>query len=250
MPKTIIAEGKTSTEAIEKGLKELKATRSQVDGKKLEEKKKSFFSILDPHVVKVELTIREDSIPEKKEKNIEKKEINQKDIEDANKAVENFLNNFLNKISSNIEDANKAVENFLNNFLNKISSNIEYTVKNENGLVYVNIKGEDSTRLIGYRGEALNALQTLLTTVASKNREESVKVILDIGNYKDARKKTLEELARKVEKTVKKTGKSVTLEPMNAYERKILHTELQNSEFVKTYSVGEGDRRRVVIAKK
>ena len=218
MPKTIIAEGKTSTEAIEKGLKELKATRSQVDVKILEEKKKSFFSILDPHVVKVELTIREDSIPEKKEKNI--------------------------------EDADKAVENFLNNFLNKISSNIEYTVKNENGLVYVNIKGEDSTRLIGYRGEALNALQTLLTTVASKNREESVKVILDIGNYKDARKKTLEELARKVEKTVKKTGKSVTLEPMNAYERKILHTELQNSEFVKTYSVGEGDRRRVVIAKK
>ena len=110
MPKTIIAEGKTSTEAIEKGLKELKATRSQVDVKILEEKKKSFFSILDPHVVKVELTIREDSIPEKKEKNIEKKEINQKDI----------------------EDANKAVENFLNNFLNKISSNIEYTVKNEN----------------------------------------------------------------------------------------------------------------------
>ena len=224
MPKTIIAEGKTSTEAIEKGLKELKATRSQVDVKILEEKKKSFFSILDPHVVKVELTLREDSIPEKKEKNIEKKEINQKDIEYADKAVENFLN--------------------------KISSNIEYTVKNENGLVYVNIKGEDSTKLIGYRGEALNALQTLLTTVASKNREESVKVILDIGNYKDARKKTLEELARKVEKTVKKTGKSVTLEPMNAYERKILHTELQNSEFVKTYSVGEGDRRRVVIAKK
>ena len=71
MPKTIIAEGKTSTEAIEKGLKELKATRSQVDVKILEEKKKSFFSILDPHVVKVELTIREDSIPEKKEKNID-----------------------------------------------------------------------------------------------------------------------------------------------------------------------------------
>ena len=138
----------------------------------------------------------------------------------------------------------------MNNFLSKISSNIEYTVKNENGLVYVNISGEDSTRLIGYRGEALKALQTLLTTIASKNREESVKVILDIGNYKDARKKTLEELARKVEKTVKKTGKSVKLEPMNAYERKILHTELQNSEFVKTYSVGEGDRRRVVIAKK
>ena len=75
MPKTIIAEGKTSTEAIEKGLKELKATRSQVDVKILEEKKKSFFSILDPHVVKVELTIREDSIPEKKEKKQNREQI-------------------------------------------------------------------------------------------------------------------------------------------------------------------------------
>ena len=90
----------------------------------------------------------------------------------------------------------------------------------------------------------------MLTTIASKNSDGNIKVILDIGNYKDVRKKTLEELARKVEKTVKKTGKSVTLEPMTAYERKILHTELQNSEFVKTYSIGEGDRRRVVIAKK
>ena len=104
--------------------------------------------------------------------------------------------------------------------------------------------------MIGYRGEALNSLQVLLTTIASKNSDGNIKVILDIGNYKDVRKKTLEELARKVEKTVKKTGKSVTLEPMTAYERKILHTELQNSEFVKTYSIGEGDRRRVVIAKK
>ena len=90
MPKTIIAEGKTSTEAIEKGLKELKATRSQVDVKILEEKKKSFFSILDPHVVKVELTLREDSIPEKKEKNIEKKEINQKYIDIYGKKLYNI----------------------------------------------------------------------------------------------------------------------------------------------------------------
>ena len=228
MPKTIIAEGKTSTQAIEKGLKELKVSRNQVDVKILEEKKKSFFSILDPHIVKVELSLREDSNVEYKAKNTEKKEVNSKDI----------------------EEASKSVENFLKDFLSKISENIKYAIKQENGVIYVNITGEDSTRLIGYRGEALNSLQTLLTTIASKNSEESVKVILDIGNYKDARKKTLEELARKVEKTVKKTGKSVTLEPMTAYERKILHTELQNSEFVKTYSVGEGDRRRVVIAKK
>ena len=228
MPKTIIAEGKTSTEAIEKGLKELKVSRNQVDVKILEEKKKSFFSILDPHVVKVELTLREDEVSEIKEKKQEKKDIKPEEI----------------------NDAKVAIENFLSSFLQQISNNIEYIVKCEESVLYVNIKGEESVRLIGYRGEALNSLQVLLTTIASKNSDGNIKVILDIGNYKDVRKKTLEELARKVEKTVKKTGKSVTLEPMTAYERKILHTELQNSEFVKTYSIGEGDRRRVVIAKK
>lgn len=228
MPKTIIAEGKTSTEAIEKGLKELKVSRNQVDVKILEEKKKSFFSILDPHVVKVELTLREDEVSEIKEKKQEKKDIKPEEI----------------------NNAKVAIENFLNSFLKQISNNIEYAVKCEDSVLYVNIKGEESVRLIGYRGEALNSLQVLLTTIASKNSDGNIKVILDIGNYKDARKKTLEELARKVEKTVKKTGKPVTLEPMTAYERKILHTELQNSEFVKTYSIGEGDRRRVVIAKK
>ena len=76
------------------------------------------------------------------------------------------------------------------------------------------------------------------------------KVILDIENYKSARKKTLEELSEKIEKTVTKTGKTITLEPMTAYERKIIHTKLQESKTVKTYSIGENDRRRVVIAKK
>lgn len=228
MPRTIIVEGKTSTEAIEKGLKELKVSRNQVDVKILEEKKKSFFSILDPHVVKVELTIREDDVSEIKEKKQEKKDIKPEEI----------------------NDAKVAVENFLNSFLKQVSNNIEYIVKCDESVLYVNINGKESVRLIGYRGEALNSLQVLLTTIASKNSDGNIKVILDIGNYKDARKKTLEELARKIEKTVKKTGKSVTLEPMTAYERKILHTELQNSEFVKTYSIGEGDRRRVVIAKK
>lgn len=104
--------------------------------------------------------------------------------------------------------------------------------------------------MIGYRGEALNALQIILSTIANKNKDSNVKVILDIGNYKDVRKKTLEDLAEKVAKTVNKTGKTITLEPMTAYERKIIHTKLQENEYVKTHSVGEGDKRRIVIAKK
>ena len=229
MPKSIISEGKTSTEAIEKGLKELNVSKNQVEIKIIEEKKKSFFNILDPHVVKVELTIKENATDTAhREKNTEKKEIKEEEISNSKIEIENFLDKFLKKISD------------------KITYNIDV---NEN-IIHVVIDGENSTKLIGYRGEALNSLQLILSTIANKGKESNVKVILDIGNYKEARKKTLEELAEKVGKNVKKTGKSITLEPMTAYERKIIHTKLQDNEFVKTYSIGEDDKRRVVIAKK
>lgn len=230
MPRTVIAEGKTSTEAIERGLKELKVSRNQVEIKILEEKKKSFFNILDPHIVKVELTVKENN----KSFSEPKKEVKQE--KEASKV--------------DLEKAQNNINNFLTEFLNEISKDITYTIENKDGAIYVVIEGEASAKLIGYRGEALNSLQTILSTIANKNQEEGIKVILDIGNYKNARKKTLEELSEKIEKTVTRTGKTITLEPMTAYERKIIHTKLQNSKYVKTYSVGEGDRRRIVIAKK
>lgn len=228
MPKSIISEGKTSTEAIEKGLKELNVSRNQVDIKILEEKKKSFFNILEPHVVKVELTLKE-----KEEKQIPVKKTK---IENISK--------------EDLDNAKKEIKTFLSEFLKQIAETITYEISEEENVIHVLITGEESSRLIGYRGESLNSLQTILTTIANKGRESSVKVILDIGEYKDARKKTLEELATKIEKTVTKTGKTVTLEPMTAYERKIIHTKLQNSKTVKTHSIGENENRRVVISRK
>lgn len=113
----------------------------------------------------------------------------------------------------------------------------------------VEINGKDATKLIGYRGEALNALQLILTNVAANAINSSVKIIVDIENYRNKRKNTLEELAVKIEKTVTKSGKKVTLEPMSPYERKIIHTKLQDSPTVRTYSIGEDLNRRVVICK-
>lgn len=229
MPKSIISEGKTSIEAIEKGLKELNVSKNQVEIRIIEEKKKSFFNILEPHVVKVEITLKEDATETThKEKHTEKREVREEDIN-----------------SSKI-----AIEDFLNKFLMKISDQITYNVEINENIIHVTIDGENSTKLIGYRGESLNSLQVILSTIANKGKESNIKVILDIGNYKETRKKTLEELAEKVGRNVMKTGKSITLEPMTAYERKIIHTKLQDSEFVKTYSIGEDDKRRVVIAKK
>ena len=228
MPKSIISEGKTSTEAIENGLKELKVSRNQVDIKILEEKKKSFFNILEPHVVKVELTLKE---KEEKQTPVKKAKTENVSKED-------------------LEKAKKEINTFLSEFLKQIADTITYEISEEENVVHVLITGEESTRLIGYRGESLNSLQTILTTIANKGRESNVKVILDIGEYKDARKKSLEDLASKIERTVTKTGKAITLEPMTAYERKIIHTKLQDSKTVKTHSIGENENRRVVISRK
>ena len=214
MPKSVITEGKTSTEAIEKGLKELNVSKNQVEIKILEEKKKSFFSILDPHVVKVELTLKENA---QEGKIVEKKKNDDEKVNQKKKADQDDL-----------ESAKASIETFLNEFLTKISPEITYKIEIKEDVINVVVDGNKSTKLIGYRGEALNSLQIILSTIANKNKDAGIKVILDIGNYKDTRKATLEELAGKLERTVMKSGKSVTLEPMTAYERKIIHTKLQN----------------------
>jgi len=227
MPKTIISEGKTTNEAIENGLKELNVTKNDVEIKILENtEKRSFFSILAPRVVKVEMTV--------KEKNI------------ANKDKENK-----EKIINNIEERRKKIETFLEEFIKKLKNKeINYNIDIINNKLKVEFYGEYATKLIGYRGETLNSLQIILSSIANNGFEDRVKVILDIGGYREKREKTLEELAVKISKTVMKTGKSITLEPMTAYERKIIHSKLQENEKIDTHSIGEEPNRRIVISKK
>ena len=96
----------------------------------------------------------------------------------------------------------------------------------------------------------LNALQVILNSVANKKAKNKVRIVLNVSNYREKREKSLEELADKISKTVFKTGKSITLEPMMAYERKIIHNRLQTNNKVKTYSIGEEPYRKVVIEKR
>lgn len=227
MKKTIIEEGRTSTEAIEKGLKELQCRREDVEIKILEnEEKRSFFSILEPRIVKVELTLKEENIKTKKVDN-NYKEVKEEDLKKCKENLEKFLKIFINQVT-----------------------NINYSIKEDNSSINVEINGENSLKLIGYRGETINALQVILSSIGNRNLENKVRVIVNIAGYKEKREETLKQLARKLEKTVKKNGKKIILEPMYSYERKIIHTELQDSKFVKTYSIGEEPRRKVVIEKK
>ena len=230
MDKSIISEGKTTNEAIENGLKKLNVSKNMVDIKILEnEEKRSFFSILAPRVVKVQLTLKENKHEETYNKK-EKKEV-ELSAEEQGKAKEN-------------------VEKFLKEFFEKVQNDAEYSVEAVSTGLNVDINNQNLGFLIGYRGETLYAFQNILTAVASKGIENRVRVILNIEGYKEKRQKALEELAEKLEKTVIKTKKSVTLEPMQAYERKIIHTKLQNSDKVETRSIGEDPRRRVVISLK
>ena len=227
MEKSIISEGKTTNEAIEKGLEQLKVSKNMVDIKVLENaEKRSFFSILSPRVVKVQLTIKE----EKNHNEHIKKE--KKEAELSEKEDKIVIDN---------------ISKFMTEFLEKTEENAKFNVKILKSTVYVDIESQEIGFLIGYRGETLYAFQNILSAVANKGIEQKVRVILDIEGYKAKREKALEELAEKIEKTVIKTRKSVTLEPMQAYERKIIHTKLQNSEKVETRSIGEEPRRRIVV---
>ena len=233
MARSIISEGKTTNEAIENGLKELNVSKKMVDIKVLEnEDKRSFFSILTPRVVKVELTVKDESaVQEKKEtKIVEKKEI--------------ILS------SEEQEIVKQNVENFLKDFIKYLPENTQYEVEKTTSGVSVNITNDQLGYLIGYRGETLYAMQNILTAIAGKNVDKKVMVSLDIEGYKNKRVKTLEDLAEKVAKTVIKTRKSITLEPMGAYERKVIHSKLQSNAQVETNSIGEEPRRRIVISLK
>ena len=224
MEKSIIAEGKTTNEAIENGLKQLKVTKNMVDIKVLEnEEKRSFFSILAPRVVK------------EKSKKTETKKVEKPIIELSEEEQ---------------EKAKQNVQKFLEEISCTLLNGAKYEIEKTKTGLNVNITEGNLGFLIGYRGETLYAFQNILTAVAGKNIENRVRVILDIEGYKEKREKTLEDLAEKVAKTVIKTKKSVTLEPMQPYERKIIHSKLQDNDKVETKSIGEEPRRRIVISLK
>lgn len=225
-----IYEGKTTNEAIEKGLKELKVSKSQVEVKVLEsEDKRSFFSILTPRVVKVELILKDKIEKENVTKKVTKKEPSEESVEIAMNAVEEFLKKFVTKLPG---------------------KEFTYNVREENKNILVDMDSEDRGYLIGYRGDVLNALQQILNNIANKDTDEKTRVLLNIGGYKEKREKDLQNLADKIAGTVIKTKKSITLEPMTSYERKIIHTKLQENPKVFTHSIGEEPNRRLVVSLK
>ena len=141
----------------------------------------------------------------------------------------------------------KEAETFLKEVFLSMGLIVKIKTEQKDKHLYIDLTGDDMGILIGKRGQTLDALQYLVNLVVNKKSPYYISVMLDTENYRQRRKETIENLARNVASKVKKTGRPAFLEPMNPYERRIIHAELQADKYVDTHSEGEEPHRKVVI---
>ena len=160
-----------------------------------------------------------------------------------------FESNFsLREKPTDLVDLNGHVaESFLKEITEKMGLSLKITVQGNDSSIYVEMDGRDSGTIIGKRGQTLDAIQYLTSLVVNKDKEKYQRVVVDAENYREKRERTLEQLANRLADKVIKSRKSVRLEPMNPYERKVIHATLQSNPKVTTRSEGEEPYRRVII---
>ena len=147
-------------------------------------------------------------------------------------------------------DPERTAKNFLKEMFIAMGLIVNVETKLKDRQLEIKISGDDMGIIIGKRGQTLDAVQYLVNLVVNKGTAPYISVTLDTENYRERRKETLETLAFNLAKKVKHTGKNVVLEPMNPYERRIIHSALQNDRYVTTYSEGDEPYRNVVITLK
>lgn len=141
----------------------------------------------------------------------------------------------------------EIARDFLGELFEKMGIDAELEFAEEDELLKINVVTKSSGMIIGRRGETLDSLQFLTGLVVNRNNTTYRKIIIDTENYRKKREETLEELANRIAAKVEKSGRNKTLEPMNPYERRIIHSTLQKNKNVETFSVGEEPNRKVVI---
>lgn len=262
--------------AVNLALDELKATRDEVEVTVLEQPSRGFFGIGSKlALVRVE---RKKEEPKEEVNNkineIQDEEVNQNckcEIESSKEEVGNgdeapkleekkcekaSIEDFRESSPYNIKkdtlndlENHEAIE-FLNDLTTKMGLSVSIESKTDGKNIYFFIEGKDSATIIGKRGQTLDSIQYLTSLVVNKNNKEYVRVIVDAENYRSKREKTLERLALRLADKVVKTGRSVKFEPMNPYERKVIHSTLQTNGKIVTRSEGLDPYRRVIIEMK
>ena len=258
---------KTVDDAITEGLVRLGTTTDKMDVEVLEKESSGFLGFIGKHDARIRVRIKEvksSSMPLKKEVRQEKP-AKVKDHTEA-RAEEKHVTEVHRKpkkkfdendkgepVSSERQEKAKAdAVKFLTDVFNAMnleaSINVEFdSAENE---LTIDVKAEDMGVLIGKRGQTLDSLQYIVSLAINKDCSEYVKVKLDSENYRVRRKETLENLAKNIASKVKRTGKAVSLEPMNSFERRIIHSALQGDSDCETYSEGADPYRKVVVKPK
>ncbi|GAA0684140.1 spoIIIJ-associated protein [Clostridium cadaveris] len=199
----------------------------EVSGKNIEEAKRIALKQLETTEDKVEILV----------------------LDEGSKGILGFIGTKPCKIKVTVKrDYIEDAKTFIRSILDNMGVMAEIRIKEENNVVNINLTGPRMGIIIGYRGETLDAIQYLVSLIINNDHETEYKrVVLDTENYRSKREETLKRLAEKTAYKVRRNGRSFKLEPMNPYERRIIHSTLQNDKYVYTYSEGEEPYRKVVV---
>ena len=187
-----------------------------------------------------------------KELNLTEDKVEFEILEEGSKGLFNLIGSKPAKIRVTVKrNIVSEGETFLKSVLTSMGIEADIESREENDSIFMNLSGPKMGLVIGYRGETLDSLQYLVSLVVNKNHDVPYKkVVLDTENYRSKREETLKIVAQKTAYKVKKTGRPYKLEPMNPYERRIIHSALQDYTDINTYSEGEEPFRRIVVALK
>ena len=260
----VIKTGKTVDEAVREALNELNITRDNAEIEVLDEGQKGFLGLIGskdatvkvwPKVDETKSILNEIFNEEIEPETSQEVVLNTDDeleIEDEEVSTDEV---HMEEAIKTLDEENEEILSAAREFLGKILETLELDniveMELENNTLNVNVNGDENRLgiLIGKRGVTLDSIQYILNLIVNKKSSRYIRVNLDSSGYRDKRKKTLENLAGKMANKVIKTGRSIKLEPMNSYERKIIHTALQDFEGVLTHSEGKDPFRKVVIQK-
>jgi len=172
-------------------------------------------------------------------------------LDEGNKGIFGLIGNKMARVRVTVrESRGDKASDFLSKLFEKMSVKAEIDLKESDDSIELDIKGNDMGVLIGRRGETLDSLQYLTSLVINKDNDDYKRVVVDVEKYRAKREETLINLANRLAEKVVRYKKNVTLEPMNPYERRVIHSTLQDSKQVNTHSVGEEPNRKVVITLK
>lgn len=260
----VIKTGKTVDEAVREALSELNITIENAEIEVLDEGQKGFLGLIGSKDATVKVwpkvdetkSILNEIFNEEIEPETSQEVVHNTDDELEFEKEEVSTDEFnMEEVIKTLDEENEEIISAAREFLEKILETLELDniveMELKDNTLNVNINGDENRLgiLIGKRGVTLDSIQYILNLIVNKKSSRYIRVNLDSSGYRDKRKKTLESLAGKMANKVLKTGRSIKLEPMNSYERKIIHTALQDFEGVLTHSEGKDPFRKVVIQK-